>query len=182
MTRLENIDAAQLADETHDRVLARTLRYAQHLGTLDPTAILAATASGPSNARLTVQQLTRYAQTGEPPEGRPELVGKYVQTLVDLDLVPDGETLHGARDASDPLHVVVMASLARERLAARSSVPEAWLAVLGGVATSRIRQIVTAGELRRTADGIHGADARRWLEARVRREGPRRDGKRESTY
>jgi hypothetical protein len=165
MIRLATIDVSGLAAEAHDRVLGRVLRYAQHLGAVDPLPILAA-CRGPSNVRLSVQQIAHYAQTGTPPEGRAELVGEYIQTLVDLDLVPDAETLHGERDPSDPLHVVVMGALARERLDKRQSVPEAWLAVLAGVAASRIRQLVGAGELRRTSDGIHAADARRWLEAR----------------
>jgi len=165
MIRLATIDAAKLSDEAHAAVLERVLRYAQHLGAIDPAPILAA-CQGPSNVRLSVHQLAHYALTGTPPEGRAEMIGEYIQTLVDLDLVPDSETLRGERDPSEPLHVVTMAALARERLDKRQSIPEAWLAVLAGVAASRIRQLVGAGELRRTSDGIHAADARRWLEGR----------------
>lgn len=160
--RLADIDPAALADEMHDALYSRLMALSQHLGG-DPVPPL----TRPSNVRLTVHQLAHYARTGEPPEGRPELVGEYIQTLVDLDLVPDADTLAGRRDPSAPIDVVAIGALARQRIDERRSVPEGWLAVLAGVAASRVRQLAAAGELRRTEGGIHAADARRWLESRA---------------
>lgn len=159
--RLRDIDPAALGEDVHNQLYARLMALSQHLGG-DPAPPL----TRPSNVRLTVHQLAHYARTGEPPEGRAELVGEYVQTLVDLDLVPDADALAGKRDLGDPLDVVVIGALARRRLDERRSVPEGWLAVLAGVAASRVRQLAAAGELRRTEGGIHAADARRWLESR----------------
>lgn len=165
MIRLADIDPTALAVTVHDGVLERVLSLSQHLGAIDPAPVLAAL-QGPSELRLAVHQLAHYARTGEPPEGRDDLVPEYLQTLVDCDLVPDGAELAGERDPSEPLRVVVLAALARDRLAVRRSIPEGWLAALAGVATSRVRQLVAGGEMRRTAEGIHASDARRWLAGR----------------
>lgn len=168
MVRLHDIDPKRLADEMHDDVLGRVMTLTQHLGCIDPSPVLAAIASGggPSNVRLTVHQLAHYARTGEPPEGRQELVPEYLQTLVDLDLVPDAEALSATREPWDPIEVVVLACLGREALAQRRPLTHAQLAALGGVATSRVRQLVAEGELRKVESGISSTDARRWLEVR----------------
>jgi hypothetical protein len=94
-------------------------------------------------------------------------VPEYLQTMVDLDTVPPADQLTGERDPEDPLHVVVLAALARDALAqSRGTVPDGWLAALAGLSSAQVRRLASTGELRRGADGISIADARRWLRSR----------------
>lgn len=162
MIRLSTIDPAALAEEVHETLAARVRRLAFALG-----YDLHEGGAGVSEARHAVRLLAHYARTGEPPEGRPELVPEYLQTMVDLDAVPPAAELAGERDPEDPLHVVVLAALARDALTrGRGTVPDGWLAALAGLSSAQVRRLAATGELRRGADGISIADARRWLRAR----------------
>lgn len=86
-----------------------------------------------------LRALLHYAQTGE---------GSYsvqARTLV--------EAVQVAHDAAR----------ARGCIAAGVPVPPRWLAALGGVATSRIRQLLTAGTLRRRGAGVDPISAQSWM-------------------
>lgn len=134
--------------------------------------------SGMSDARWAVAQLARYAVAGEPPEGRRELVHEYLVSLVNAGLAPDDldpEDDPAGDETEQAVHLVVLAVLARERLADDEAVPMAWLAAIASTQPSYVRRLVGNGELRRWRRGIdesdrrvyvHPDDAKRWLAGR----------------
>ena len=169
--KLQDIDPKTLADDVHNMIVDRASRLAFEVGYELREAI------GVSNARLTVHQLAHYARTGEPPEYRRELVHEYLVSLVGVDLIPDldpDDEPEASNEVEQAVHLVVLAVLARERLADEEPVPSAWLAALGGVTPSNIRYLLGRGELRRWRRGVeddrrayvHPDDAKRWIEGR----------------
>ena len=163
--RLADIDPAALADAMHAQVAERARRLAFATG-----HDLVSGGAGVSDVRHAVRLLAEYAISGAAPEGDRDLVPEYLQSIVDVDIVPDGDTMTGARDPDDALEIVVLAALARDAIAheATTAVPDGWIAVLAGVAASRVRQLAAAGELARVEgeEGIEVESARRWLQAR----------------
>jgi len=111
----------------------------------------------PAECAEALRALLHYAQTGE---------GSYsVQ----------------ARTLVDAVQVAHDAARARACLAARAPLPPRWLAAVAGVATSRVRQLIAAGTLRRRGKGVDPASAQTWMAsaaAEERRTQRRHDGQR----
>jgi hypothetical protein len=171
--RLSTIDPVGLGEHAHALVLDRAHRLAFATG-----HDLVPGGAGTSDVRWAVTQLAIYARTGEAPEGRRELVGEYLLSLVAVDLVPedmdpDDVPARDATEEEEGVHAVVLAVLARERLADGQPVPTAWLAALGSTQPSYVRRLAQHGELTRstrdTGDRrtyVTPSSARRWLETR----------------
>lgn len=172
--RLNTIDPQVLGQKAHEHVVERVHGM---IAALDPMAIPPAL-DGPSEVRRCVTLLAHYARTGEPPEGRPELVQPYLVSLIPSGLLPeDLDRISDEPETEDPttaaVHTVVLAVLARERLANREPVPTAWLAALASTQPSYVRRLVGSGELRRWTRGVTDRrtyvrpdDAQRWIDGR----------------
>lgn len=172
--RLRDIDPAKLGQQAHEHVVERLHGL---LTAIDPMAI-PPPLDGRSEVRRAVTLLAHYARTGEPPEGRRELVHEYLVSLVPAGLLPDTDP-PDEPTTEDPtaaiVHRVVLAVLARERLADGEPVPASHLAALADVSPARVRQLLSTGELRAWRRGIattdrrayvHPEDARRWIDGR----------------
>jgi len=174
--RLRDIDPTALGQLAHEHV---TDRIHALMTAIDPMAI-PPQLDGPSEVRRCVTALTHYARTGEPPEGRHELVREYLVSLVPAGLLPDTDPPDepATEDRVEAaVHRVVLAVLAREAIAEHRGVPTAWLAALADTQPSYVRRLVSAGELRtwrrgvedraaKTRTYVHPDDAARWLESR----------------
>lgn len=169
--KLSDLTPADVAAEAHDRVVGQAQRLAFAAG-----YDLVPGGAHTSDVRHAVEALTHYAQTGQYPEGRPELIGEYLQSLAEplYTRATDGagydvpELDHDA-DPETPWGLVLVAAVARDQIARRRGVTLAGLAVLAEVSPSRMRQLVSVGELE--TDGgkparVPAGAARRWLEAR----------------
>lgn len=174
--RLRDIDPATLGQQAHEYVVERVHAL---LSAIDRMA-MPLPLDGRSEIRHAVTTLAHYARTGEPPEGRRELVHEYLVSLVPAGLLPDTDPPDEPA-TEDPVsaavHVAVLAVLARERIADREGVPTAWLAVLADTQPSYVRRLVSSGELRtwrrgvedraaKTRTCVHPDDAARWFESR----------------
>lgn len=171
--RLLDLDPQTLGQRAHEHVIDRIHGM---LSAIDPMHI-PPPLDGPSEVRRCVAALTHYARTGEPPEGRRELVHEYLVSLIPAGLLPEdlepGDEPETNDETAAAVHLVVLAVLARERLAVREPVPTAWLAALASTQPSYVRRLVSSGELRRWTRGVqdrrtyvHPDDAVRWLESR----------------
>ena len=166
--KLRDLDPAGVGDRAHQAVVDQILKLHGAIETAgDPSPILAAVASRPSEIRRVAHLLAHYAKTGEPPEGREELVEEYLISLLPSGLVESiDDPLAGRRDPETEIELVVLAVLGRQALAARRPLGDAQLAALAGLSASRVRQLAASGELRRVEGGISSTDARRWLDSR----------------
>lgn len=173
--RLLDINPAALGQQAHDHVVSRIHAL---MTALDPMHVEAGIGDGPSEVRRVVTVLAHYAKTGEPPEGRPELVHEYLVSLIPAGLLPeDLDRIGDEPETEDPtaaaVHAVVLAVLARERLAQRQPVPTAWLAALGSTQASYVRRLVASGELQASKQDqgdrrtyVTPASAQRWVDSR----------------
>lgn len=85
-----------------------------------------------------------------------------------------GHPVLSPRRLIEAVQVAHDAARARERIARQQPVPCRWLAALGNVATSRVRNLIREGVLVRADGGVEAYSAARWIK-RVR---PRRDHRR----
>jgi hypothetical protein len=74
-----------------------------------------------------------------------------------------GQLTRSARRVIEAVQIAHDAIRARERLAQRKPIPARWLAALGNVATSRVRQLIREQTLRRKERGIDPSSAEQWL-------------------
>lgn len=174
--RLRDIDPATLGQQAHEHVVERVHGL---LAAIDPMA-LPPPLDGRSEVRRAVTLLAHYARTGEPPEGRRELVHDYLVSLIPAGLLPDTDPPDEppTEDRTEAaVHRVVLAVLAREAIAEHRGVPTAWLAAVADTQPSYVRRLVSSGELRtwrrgvedraaKTRTYVHPDDAARWLESR----------------
>jgi hypothetical protein len=141
--RLSDIDAAALAQSAHDALLGQLWRPAMLVGIPQ----LPRPEITPSEAYLAVYQLAHYATTGTPPEHRLELVHEYQISVAEIQAwLPEGAE-HQA------LETVLLASAAREGLAAGRPLTGNALAVLASVSPGRLSQLVSAGDAPRPRQG-----------------------------
>lgn len=169
MTRLADIDPAEVAQSTHEALMGRLARLAGVCGVTDPLV----PAMAPSEAFLAVHQLALYATAGTPPEGRPELVGEYMQDVAQYaDWL--GE-LRSLNDPKTPLQVVLTAARAREALRADEPLTTGELATLAGMSRTRLSELSSTGDApkgrryprRKGRPRLFPADeAREWLSGR----------------
>lgn len=86
-----------------------------------------------SNIKLGVHQIAIYAETGTPPEGRPELVGEYILTVA---------TALGHLDPQSGLYAELEQTLkkaqARDAITTGHPVPHDWLATLAGMSRKHL--------------------------------------------
>lgn len=121
---------------------------------------------------LAVHVLTRYAQTGELPEGEAS-IAEYLISTIPLDVLG---TSDDDEDAAEAWQLVQRAAIAREKITSRptQAISTRELAILGSLSHARVRQLIDMGEV--AADEVGGPsgrerlvsarDARRWLAAR----------------
>lgn len=132
--KLSDIDPAKVGDEAHDAVAAQAHRLAFAAG------LELREGTGLSDVRHAVRAIAHYAQTGEQPEGRPELIGEYLQSVAEplytragtgpgYD-VPD---LDEEADPATPWGLVLLAACGRHLIEQGEHVTLAHLAVLAGV-------------------------------------------------
>lgn len=170
MMRLSTLVPTEVAEQAHDAVVSHVQRLAFVAGLdVQPGA-------GLSDVHHSVHQLTVYAQTGGHPEGRPELIGEYLQSVAEPLYTRAGDgagydvpDLGDDADPQTPWGLVLLAAATRHLIEQRSAVTLAGLAVLAEVTAGRLRQLVVAGEIQ--TDGakparVTAAFARSWLEAR----------------
>lgn len=74
-----------------------------------------------------------------------------------------GQLTRSARRLIEAVQIAHDAIRARDRIARRLPVPSRWLAALGNVATSRVRQLIRDRTLRRRERGVDPASAEQWL-------------------
>ena len=161
--RLWAIDSHDLALRAHRDVLTGAKRLARGAAAL----VVEGDARFHSPVQASVTALVLYARTGG--EDTSPTVVESITTLAVVDLCSMTKLL-SARDPVDDLDLVLIACFARRRLKfdPPEAVPEGWLAALGGVASSRVRQLVVSGAIVRApkGEGIDGESARNWLESR----------------
>ena len=159
---------AELSPEDVGALVAGRIR--DHVGTWAPL-------SGPRAQSLATDAafLVRWTQGGDGSAARAgDVLAAFVAQLFASPLAraPDEPAL----DVTDPIQLVLAAASARVKIEAGQPVPAVQLAALLGVDQSRIRQLVLAGELRRTTAEqkrgrqmdapILATDARKMLAAR----------------
>lgn len=174
MIRLAELDPVAVAREVCGWIIEHVGRVIFHVGHPDvtwPTDGIEHT-----DLSLSVQELTRYAQSG-PPHCGDATPGDYAQTVVEALWTAaypgayEGADLDAALGRGEPEHaidVVLRAALARERLehGARGRMPVAWLAALAGLPVQTLRTYQARGELAATDGEVTCSDARRWLSGR----------------
>lgn len=175
--RLSDLDPPAVGRLAADVVYDHLCKQAVRLGITDPIP-------RPSLPELavSVEELTRYAQSG-PPACDDALPEDYAQTLTEALYTtahPDGyersPTLFTQRtgEITRAFDCVLLAAAARNSLRDGNPVPIRWLAALGSVSVSRLRNLASEGEIEtRTVGSAKGGvqlvmaeEARRWLSGR----------------
>lgn len=181
--KLADINPAEVAAEVVGWVAHQRFRLGMALwavGTTDPEP---APDWKASDIGLAVHQVAVYARTGTPPEHRAELLPEYLQTIGEAlwtgahpgvyNAVPFPWAA-GAGEPTEAIDVVLIAAVARDWLSRDEPVTQQMVAVLAGVSTLGLRNLVSAGELKADVpdddDGrvrlVAAEEARRWLSAR----------------
>lgn len=160
--RLADIEPRALASATHEEALEELVSRALALGVTDPIVPQVR----PSEVWLAVHQLAHYARTGEPPEGRIELVGEYqLSAATYRDHVREGGQTQAALDE------VLDASVARLAIAEGHDVRHRHLAALASLTPVQLTRLSAAGDAPRgTPEGrerlYDAEEARAWLSGR----------------
>jgi hypothetical protein len=154
--RLAAIDPADVAAEVVDAVLVHVARLAMPLSPTCRVDVRSATAEERANSGLglSVQDLARYAQTGDPGDwggddgalGVMQEIAEAYFTSASQQWRVDALT-DEAGAPTDAIGVVMVAAETRRRLAAGSPIPRRWLEVLLGVGERYVRKLVEAGTL-----------------------------------
>lgn len=135
--KLRDVDAEQLATEVHDALesLCRSIGFELGLAIVG--------GGGPSHVRLSVHQLTTFAKTGAPPEGRAELTAEYMLSVALLLDHLSGDA-HAALRAR--LELVLAAARGREAIAAGHDLHHDALAALADLERTRLWQLRKRGD------------------------------------
>lgn len=160
MIRLHAIAPPSLAERAHEAAVGRAQRLAW------ATGHELREHTGLSDVRLAVHQLAHYAVTGEPPEGRVELVHEYMISVA--------EALGLDEQIDEELRLVLVAAEGRSYLHHGHDVAHRHLAALAGVSKAAVTQACRRGDGPQGwtnpddgRDTLYAAeDARRWLSGR----------------
>lgn len=162
--RITDLDPAAVAADvqTSLRVHVERVADAAGCGPVDPMRSRGA-------AFLAVRELVRYAVSGAPPEGRPELVGEYCQSVAEYATWLEGDAV------ADVLALALSSSRARYLLSLDQPITSEQLATMASLSKQRVAALQSAGdapagERDHTAKGrprmIAAAEAREWLSGR----------------
>lgn len=128
-----------------------------------------------SDLGLTVQDLVRYAQSGDTADWGSQLGAlDALQSVCSVLYSQAGQPgifevgdLEGVGDPETPLGLALVAAWARVRLHQGEDLRTRELAALGGCTTAHVAHLARAGEIERASHGAYSAEsARRWLGAR----------------
>lgn len=168
--RLDGIDPTDLATATLHEAMSRVCNILTAIAPFGSFAILNngkpldVSNVGSSVAGLSVQMLASYAKTGAPLE---EGVSVEDHCVSLIPVAPDALDDALATYPESELGLVISAALGRQAIKSGHRISTTRLAQLASLAPSRVRQLVTEGELKvDKSNEIAASVAERWLEAR----------------
>jgi hypothetical protein len=92
-----------------------------------------------------------------------ELIADEVRRAIRFAQTGEGDIARFPQRLMEAIQLAHDAARARKCLAESAPIPPRWLAALGGVATSRVRQLLREGVLRRSGNGVDVELAKAWL-------------------